>query len=65
LEDNIRCGASILKSKWEDGEKANVKMGLEPDDPKIVENWWYATIGYNGFGNREINGKILGPKDYL
>jgi hypothetical protein len=65
LEDNIRCGALILKSKWEEGEKANENMGLEPDDPKIVENWWYATIGYNGFGNRTINGKILEPKDYL
>jgi murein DD-endopeptidase MepM/ murein hydrolase activator NlpD len=65
LEDNIRCGALILKSKWDEGENANKEMRLPPDDPNIVENWWYATIGYNGFDNRIIKGKILTPKDYL
>jgi len=49
LEDNIMCGALILRSKWDEGVKGSIQIGAPPDDPEVIENWWYATLAYNGF----------------
>ncbi|MBL8602984.1 MAG: hypothetical protein JNK72_13755 [Myxococcales bacterium] len=43
---NVSVGAAILADKW----RASPCVGL--NDPQIVEDWYFATWGYNGFSYR-------------
>jgi len=47
---NIARGAQILAAKWNDGPELRPIVGNR--DPHIVENWYYALWGYNGFAFR-------------
>ncbi|MEX2245389.1 MAG: hypothetical protein WEC75_01765 [Dehalococcoidia bacterium] len=47
---NIGRGAAILIDKWNAAPEARPIAGIDTDsDPAIVENWYYAVWGYNGF----------------
>lgn len=47
---NIGRGAAILIDKWNSAPANRPIAGIDTSaDPKIVENWYYAVWGYNGF----------------
>lgn len=47
---NIGRGAAILVDKWNQAPEGRPIAGIDTDsDPKIVENWYFAVWGYNGF----------------
>jgi hypothetical protein len=47
---NIGRGAAILADKWNAAPGFRPVAGTDTDsDPKIVENWYFALWGYNGF----------------
>lgn len=47
---NIARGAGILASKWNEAPASKPIAGTDTNsDPSIVENWYYAVWGYNGF----------------
>ena len=56
---NIARGARILVSKWNDAAGLRPIVGTDTNsDPSILENWYYAIWGYNGFtgpGSRQSN----------
>ncbi len=43
---NVSVGAAILTDKW----RASPCVG--DNDPQVVEDWYFATWGYNGFSTR-------------
>jgi hypothetical protein len=47
---NIDEGARILAQKWSESQRQNPLLnGVQiRDDPNLIENWWYATVWYNG-----------------
>jgi hypothetical protein len=47
---NIARGAQILAAKWNDAPELRPIVGNR--DPQIIENWYYALWGYNGFAFR-------------
>ncbi len=47
---NIGRGAAILIDKWNGAPEARPIAGIDTNsDPHIVENWYFAVWGYNGF----------------
>jgi len=47
---NIGRGAAILIDKWNNAPEARPVAGIDTNsDPHIIENWYYAVWGYNGF----------------
>jgi len=47
---NIARGAQILAEKWNGAPEARPVAGTDTaSDPAILENWYYAVWGYNGF----------------
>ena len=54
---NIARGARILADKWNMAPEVRPLVGNR--DPYIIENWYYALWGYNGFvwGNHPLNPK--------
>ncbi|MGE0227128.1 MAG: hypothetical protein AB7I38_01390 [Dehalococcoidia bacterium] len=47
---NIARGAAILAAKWNEAPASRPIAGVDTNsDPSIVENWYYAVWGYNGF----------------
>lgn len=47
---NIGRGAAILVDKWNGAPEVRPIAGTDTDsDPTIVENWYFAVWGYNGF----------------
>ncbi|HET9476077.1 MAG TPA: hypothetical protein VFP63_01175 [Dehalococcoidia bacterium] len=54
---NIARGARILAEKWNAAPDYRPLIGNR--DPHIIENWYYALWGYNGFvwGNHPLNPK--------
>lgn len=47
---NIGRGAAILIDKWNNAPESRPIVGIDTDsNPHIVENWYYAVWGYNGF----------------
>lgn len=47
---NIARGAAILGEKWNMAPSSRPIAGTDTNsDPSIVENWYYAVWGYNGF----------------
>ncbi len=47
---NIGRGAAILADKWNGSPQYRPIAGTDTDsDPAIVENWYFALWGYNGF----------------
>ncbi len=47
---NIGRGAAILVEKWNAAPELRPVAGTDTDsDPTIVENWYFAVWGYNGF----------------
>lgn len=47
---NIARGAAILAEKWNMAPSSRPIAGTDTNsDPSIVENWYYAVWGYNGF----------------
>jgi hypothetical protein len=47
---NIGRGAAILTEKWNGAPEVRPVAGTDTDsDPLIVENWYFALWGYNGF----------------
>ncbi len=47
---NIARGAAILVSKWNAASEARPVAGTDTEgSPRIVENWYFAVWGYNGF----------------
>jgi hypothetical protein len=47
---NIGRGAAILTDKYNNAPESRPIVGIDTEaDPKIVENWYYAVWGYNGF----------------
>lgn len=47
---NIGRGAAILIDKWNGAPEARPIAGIDSDaDPRVVENWYFAVWGYNGF----------------
>jgi hypothetical protein len=47
---NIARAAQILASKWNDAPELRPVVGNR--DPHVIENWYYALWGYNGFAFR-------------
>lgn len=53
---NIARGAVILVDKWNYAPEARPIAGTDTDsDPHIVENWYFAVWGYNGFTGPTAN----------
>lgn len=52
---NIARGAKILADKWNQAPEQRPVIGSR--DPKVIENWYYAVWGYNGwaFQNHPLN----------
>jgi hypothetical protein len=52
---NIARGARILADKWNQAPEFRPVVGNR--DPRIIENWYYAIWGYNGFSfkNHPLN----------
>ena len=51
---NVREGARILAQKWDDSVALGTPPpGGGPDDPDVIENWYYAICLYNGCGTDE------------
>jgi hypothetical protein len=47
---NVGRGSAILIDKWNAAPDYRPIAGIDTDsDPSIVENWYYAVWGYNGF----------------
>jgi len=47
---NIARGAQLLAEKWNAAPEQRPVVGTDTNsDPAIVENWYYAVWGYNGF----------------
>ena len=47
---NIGRGAAILIDKWNGAPESRPIAGIDTNsDPRIVENWYFAVWGYNGF----------------
>lgn len=47
---NVARGAQILAEKWNTAPEQRPVVGTDTNsDPAIIENWYYATWGYNGF----------------
>ena len=47
---NVARGAQILAEKWNSAPQQRPIVGTDTDsDPALVENWYYAVWGYNGF----------------
>lgn len=47
---NIGRGAAILVDKWNSAPETRPIAGIDTNsDPEIVENWYFAVWGYNGF----------------
>jgi hypothetical protein len=47
---NVGRGAAILLDKWNSAPESTPLVGIDTNsDPKIIENWYYAVWGYNGF----------------
>jgi hypothetical protein len=47
---NVARGAAILVDKWNGAPEVRPIAGTDTDgDPRIVENWYFATWSYNGF----------------
>ena len=47
---NIGRGAAIVVDKFNNAPEARPVVGIDTNaDPAIVENWYYAVWGYNGF----------------
>lgn len=47
---NVARGAQILAEKWNSAPEQRPIVGTDTNsDPAIIENWYYATWGYNGF----------------
>ncbi|MQC18500.1 MAG: hypothetical protein DWG80_05430 [Chloroflexi bacterium] len=59
---NIARGAQLLAEKWNAAPEQRPVVGTDTNsDPAIVENWYYATWGYNGFtgpGSRISNNPL-------
>lgn len=48
---NIEIGAKVLKEKW-DLQKYGLLPTINTGDPKVIENWYFAVMAYNGLGKR-------------
>ncbi len=47
---NIARGAALLAEKWNDAPERRPLAGTDTgSDPGLIENWYFATWGYNGF----------------
>ena len=47
---NIGRGAAILIDKWNGAPEHRPIAGIDTEsDPRIIENWYFAVWGYNGF----------------
>jgi hypothetical protein len=47
---NIARGAAILASKWNEAPETRPIAGIDTQGhPLLIENWYYAVWGYNGF----------------
>lgn len=47
---NIARGAVLLASTWNDAPESRPLAGSDTgSDPTVIENWYYAVWGYNGF----------------
>jgi hypothetical protein len=47
---NVGRGAAILIDKWNNAPEARPIAGIDTNsDPKVLENWYFAVWGYNGF----------------
>ncbi len=47
---NIARGAQLLAEKWNTAPEARPIVGTDTgSDPALIENWYYAVWGYNGF----------------
>ncbi|MEX0786323.1 MAG: dockerin type I domain-containing protein [Dehalococcoidia bacterium] len=47
---NVARGAAILVDKWNAAPEVRPVAGTDTgSDPRIAENWYFATWGYNGF----------------
>lgn len=47
---NIGRGAAILLDKWNSAPEGRPIAGIDTNsDPQLVENWYFAVWGYNGF----------------
>ena len=51
---NIQEGARILEEKRQQ-YGGNNPPGWLSDDYSLIENWWYATVAYNGWGPAAVN----------
>lgn len=47
---NVARGAQILAEKWNTAPEQRPIVGTDTNsDPSLIENWYYAVWGYNGF----------------
>ncbi len=47
---NVARGAQILAEKWNTAPEQRPVVGTDTNsDPALIENWYYAVWGYNGF----------------
>ena len=53
LSYNVDEGARILKEKYLESQRTN-PAGSLADDPNLIENWWYAALMYNGWGQEAV-----------
>ncbi len=56
---NVARGAALLAEKWNEAPENRPVAGTDTgSDPALIENWYYAVWGYNGFtgpGSRHSN----------
>jgi hypothetical protein len=54
---NIARGAALIAAKWNDAPESRPIAGTDTgSDPQLIENWYFATWGYNGFSGPGSNG---------
>ena len=58
---NIARGAAILANKWNEG--AVLRPIVATGDPHVLEDWYYALWGYNGFAlvNHPLSERFTNP----
>jgi hypothetical protein len=56
---NLECGVKVLCQKWDRAQREG-KVGADPSDRRVLENWYYAVAYYYGKPTDSYVAKIFG-----